>query len=150
MFLFTTLIKLYRRADRQICIKVCHKIWVPLKYNHFFQRKINNSYFITTAKIMKIYTCAQRKPLLSSFPFPFSVSLWECIRLFRNVYAIIMGSLSYSSYIAELFSIFYFLHASASCQINTTSMGTKWAHCLIISNVCSWRWVDISKPFTQN
>lgn len=56
---------------------------------------------------------------LSSFPFPCSPLFCVCIRLFRNVHAIIMGGLSYSSYIVELFSIFYFLHASASCQINT-------------------------------
>lgn len=69
---------------------------------------------------MKIYASAKRKHLLFP-PFPFSPLFCVCIRLFRNVRAIITGSLSCSSYVVELFSIFYFLHASASCQTNTVS-----------------------------
>lgn len=114
MFLFTTLIKLYRRTNRHVCM--------PLKCNHIFIEYIFLS--LTTAKNKKIYFSAERKPLLPPLPL-FTHLLCVYIHLFRNVHAIIMGGLSCSSYIVELFSVFYFLHASALCQISTTSKGNQ-------------------------
>lgn len=58
----------------------------------------------------KTHICAE-KELSASLVRP---SFCVCIRLFRNVHAIIMGGLSYYSSIVELFSIFYFFHASVA------------------------------------
>lgn len=59
---------------------------------------------------MKTHTRAEKEPFC--FLLPLFTLFCVCIHLFRNVHAIIMGGLSYYSYIVELFSIFYFLHAS--------------------------------------
>lgn len=72
---------------------------------------------------MKIQVSAERKPLL--IPLSCSPLFCVCIRLFRNVHAIIMGGLSYSSYIVELFSIFYFLHGLCLLSDKNNEHGNK-------------------------
>lgn len=73
--------------DRHICVKICHNIRVPLKYNHFISCKINNInyiYFYNHSKNCEnIYQCLEEASSLS--PSLFIPPLCVRLHLLKNI-----------------------------------------------------------------